>query len=55
MIRDLFEEHVRDVRLAPGATASRGDTRFRHRLRLETYSHYPFHAEAIRFKRGRVV
>jgi hypothetical protein len=25
-----------------------GETRFRHRLRLDTYSHYPLHAEAIR-------
>jgi len=25
-----------------------GDTRFRRRLRLDTYSHYPIHAEAIR-------
>lgn len=24
-----------------------GETRFRHRLRLDTYSHYPQHAEAI--------
>ena len=24
------------------------ETRFRHRLRLDTYSHYPEHAEAIR-------
>ncbi len=26
----------------------RSDTPFRHRLRLDTYSHYPKHAEAIR-------
>src|SRR5499433_124096 len=25
-----------------------GDTRFRRRLRLDTYSHYPIHAESIR-------
>lgn len=25
-----------------------GDTRFRRRLRLDTYGHYPIHAEAIR-------
>jgi hypothetical protein len=24
------------------------ETRFRHRLRLDTYSHYPKHAEAVR-------
>lgn len=28
------------------------ETRFRHRLRLDTYSHYPIHAEAIRNWRG---
>src|SRR3989442_15901544 len=28
------------------------DTRFRRRLRLDTYSHYPQHAEAIRKWRG---
>ncbi len=26
----------------------RRETRFRHRLRLDTYSHYPLHTEAIR-------
>ena len=26
----------------------REETRFRHRLRLDTYSHYPIHAQAIR-------
>jgi len=25
-----------------------GDTRFRRRLRLDTYGHYPIHASAIR-------
>jgi DinB superfamily len=30
-----------------------GDTRFRHRLRLDTYGHYPLHAEAIRRWRQR--
>jgi hypothetical protein len=29
------------------------ETRFRHRLRLDTYSHYPQHAEAIRKWRER--
>jgi hypothetical protein len=28
------------------------ETRFRRRLRLDTYSHYPIHAEAIRKWRG---
>jgi len=30
-----------------------GETRFRHRLRLDTYSHYPKHAQAIRKWRDR--
>ena len=34
-IRSVPEEHFR------------GETRFRHRLRLDTYSHYPLHARAI--------
>lgn len=31
-----------------------GETRFRHRLRLDTYSHYPLHAKAIQEWRERV-
>jgi hypothetical protein len=31
------------------------ETRFRHRLRLDTYSHYPLHARAIREWRERLV
>jgi hypothetical protein len=31
-----------------------GETRFRHRLRLDTYSHYPLHAAAIRQWRQRI-
>jgi hypothetical protein len=31
----------------------REETRFRHRLRLDTYSHYPIHAKAIRGWRER--
>jgi hypothetical protein len=31
------------------------ETRFRHRLRLDTYSHYPKHAKAIREWRERSV
>jgi hypothetical protein len=30
------------------------ETRFRHRLRLDTYSHYPQHAKAIRKWRDRL-
>lgn len=35
------------VRGAPEGLFTR-ETRFRHRLRLDTYAHYPIHAEAIR-------
>lgn len=31
------------------------ETRFRHRLRLDTYSHYPLHARAIQEWRERLV
>jgi hypothetical protein len=31
------------------------ETRFRHRLRLDTYSHYPIHAKAIQAWRERLV
>ena len=31
-----------------------GETRFRHRLRLDTYRHYPLHAAAIRRWRQRI-
>src|SRR2546423_13074450 len=31
-----------------------GETRFRHRLRLDTYSHYPLHAPAIPQRRRRM-
>ena len=31
-----------------------GETRFRRRLRLDTYGHYPLHAEAVRQWRQRV-
>ena len=33
----------------------RGETRFRHRLRLDTYSHYPKHSRAIRKWREREI
>jgi hypothetical protein len=31
-----------------------GETRFRHRLRLDTYSHYPIHAQGIREWRAKL-
>ncbi len=42
-IRSVPEEHFTQ------------ETRFRHRLRLDTYSHYPQHAKAIREWRERSV
>ena len=55
--QQLDETHRRlidFIRKAPEAQLSR-DTRFRHRLRLDTYSHYPLHAEAIRQWRQNVL
>jgi hypothetical protein len=46
----LDETHNRVVgfiRSAPGAELLR-ESRARRRLRLDTYGHYPIHAEAIR-------
>jgi Protein of unknown function (DUF1706) len=43
---------VEFVQNAPGHQLI-GDTRFRRRLRLDTYGHYPIHAEAIRQWRQR--
>ena len=48
--RQLDQTHRRlvdFVRRVPEAQLA-GDTRFRRRLRLDTYSHYPLHAESIR-------
>lgn len=50
VLRQLEDTHghlVDFVRRTPEAQLTR-DTRFRRRLRLDTYSHYPLHAEAIR-------
>ena len=48
--RRLDESHRRLVELVRGAPEDQlaGDTRFRRRLRLDTYAHYRLHAEAIR-------
>ena len=42
--------HHRLIELIEGVPEDQlgGDTRFRHRLRLDTYGHYPTHAEAIK-------
>ena len=47
--RQLGEIHRQLVGLieAVPEDALRGERRFRHRLRLDTYGHYPLHAEAI--------
>ncbi len=49
VLRQLEETHsylIDFVERQPNAQFTR-DTRFRRRLRLDTYSHYPEHAEAI--------
>ena len=50
---DTHERLVDFVRNAPQDTFA-GETRARRRLRLDSYSHYPLHAEAIREWRLRV-
>src|SRR5438067_7986082 len=53
--RQLDETHRRlldYIRSVPEEHFAR-ETRFRHRLRLDTYSHYPQHAKAIRQWRER--
>ena len=48
--RQLDETHRRLVDFVRNAPEDqlRGETRFRRRLRLDTYGHYPEHTEAIR-------
>jgi hypothetical protein len=52
----LAATHSRLVDLVQSAPEHQliGETRFRHRLRLDTYGHYPLHAEAIRQWRQRI-
>jgi uncharacterized protein DUF1706 len=47
--------HHRLIELIEGVPEGQlgGDTRFRHRLRLDTYGHYPLHAHAIKTWRER--
>ena len=55
--RQLDETHRRlldYLRSVPEEHFAR-ETRFRHRLRLDTYSHYPQHARAIRERREQPV
>jgi hypothetical protein len=51
----LDETHLRLIAYVQGVPEEQiaTETRFRHRLRLDTYSHYPLHAEAIRAWRER--
>jgi hypothetical protein len=53
--RRLDESHRRLVELVRGAPEDQlaGDTRFRRRLRLDTYGHYRLHADAVRRWRAR--
>jgi hypothetical protein len=55
VLRQLDDTHRRVVELVERAPEDQlvGDTRFRRRLRLDTYSHYPKHAAAIRRWRER--
>jgi hypothetical protein len=51
--REDTHDHLIDlVQRTPEALFTR-DTRFRRRLRLDTYSHYPQHAAAMREWRKR--
>jgi hypothetical protein len=56
VLRQHDEVHARlidYVRSAPEELYAT-DTRFRRRLRLDTYSHYPIHAKAIRAWRAKM-
>jgi len=50
VLRQLDDTHRRIMGLIQGAPEDQltRETRFRRRLRLDTYHHYPQHAEAIR-------
>jgi hypothetical protein len=53
--RQLESTHQRVIDLIASAPEDQlgSETKFRHRLRLDTYSHYPKHADAIRKWRQR--
>ena len=55
VLRQQEDVHRRVLELIEGVpdTQLGDDTRFRHRLRLDTYGHYPLHAAAIRAWRER--
>ena len=48
VLRQMNDTHRRVLNLIESAPESqlKGETRFRHRLRLDTYGHYPKHAQA---------
>ena len=50
VLRQMDVTHRRLINYIEGVPEHqfREETRFRHRLRLDTYSHYPIHARAIR-------
>ena len=54
VLKQLDEIHLRLVEYVQNAPEEQlaSDTRFRRRLRLETYGHYAIHARAIREWRG---
>ena len=49
VLKELADTHSRLIRYLEAApeAAFATETRFRHRLRLDTYSHYPEHTEVI--------
>jgi hypothetical protein len=55
VLKQLDETHHRLIDYIRGAPEEQftRETRFRRRLRLDTYSHYPKHARAIREWRAR--
>ena len=55
VLNQLDETHLRLVEYVSSAPEEQfiSETRFRRRLRLDTYSHYPIHARAIREWRER--
>ena len=55
VLRQMNDIHGRliDFIEAVAEDQFRGETRFRHRLRLDTYGHYPRHSRAIRKWRER--
>ena len=57
ILRQLDETHDRLIDYLQSVPEEQftGETRFRRRLRLDTYSHYPLHASAIREWRERLV